>query len=115
MGLKSSTALASLDLGSNDLSGSVLEHIAPLLRSRELKELSLSRNRLSQKFVEELVPLFGKNEVRLEKLDFSFNELTHAAASLLFKALKRNQYLGRLSLEGNKLFGGDLEELCFLL
>ena len=46
-GLRNSASLSSLDLGANDLSGNVIEQLAPLLRSRELRHLSLSRNRLN--------------------------------------------------------------------
>jgi hypothetical protein len=95
--------IVSMNLSHNDLIGvEAIENLGSLLdHSSKLTSLNLSENKIGDAGIELLSKAFNENKSRLSKLYMSNVEGTLAGFKTLFTALRANQHLTHLVLNGN--------------
>ena len=98
-----SKELVSLNLSHNDLEGvPAVESLAAFLESSSaLQLLNLNENRIGNEGIELLAKAFNEGKSRLSKLYLANVGGTAAGFKTLFMALKSNQHLVFLNLDGN--------------
>jgi Ran GTPase-activating protein (RanGAP) involved in mRNA processing and transport len=101
--LAPSKELVSLNLSHNDLEGvQAIEALGAFLESTSsLVQLNLSENRIGDAGIELLSKAFNEGKSRLSKLYLGSVGGTAAGFKTLFLALKSNQHLTFLNLDGN--------------
>ena len=106
--------LVSLNLSNNELTG--IDSLVSYIRcSKHLMELNLSYNKIGDTGGEELAKIFQENSSLLMKVDLSACELTARSVSKLFFALKSNNFLKYMNLNGNNLSGNGFDQVSILL
>jgi Ran GTPase-activating protein (RanGAP) involved in mRNA processing and transport len=95
--------MVSLNLSHNDLEGiHAVEALNSFLdSSSSLVMLNLSENRIGDDGIELLSKAFNEGKSRLQKLNLSSVGGSAQGFKTLFKALKLNQWLRELTLDGN--------------
>jgi len=103
--LAPSKEIVSLNLSHNDLEGvTAIENLGSLLdNSSSIVSLNLSENKIGDDGVELLSKYFNEGKSRLSKLYLSSIGATVNGLKTLFNALRLNQHLTYLCLDGNSL------------
>lgn len=114
-GLKENKTLLTLGLAQNDISPSGCEMLRQVIPKTAIKHLDLSRNHFGNLGCERVAKFLDFSNSQLTKLDLHECSITSPGFSHLYVAVKRNDFLQYLILDGNDMQGPSLRNLKAML